>query len=212
LTESAAEIAAKENIVSRIVLIWFVLLSFLGVAGATVIANEAAAQDLAECTSLEVCGLAGNSVTKAVPMPIFGQNSGQISSDYGVILVLPGKSNVTLPHENLLQGQKQLHSAADPLPAPINSGWYRGYSASGPMAVTVADHDQAFLGGHRPGLHQGAFSYKIGGKWRFHANALDDNAVALQAIAAGRKRDPEDLLWNLSESDFSVNMGLVRRF
>jgi hypothetical protein len=57
-----------------------------------------------------------------------------------------------------------------------------------------------------------AFSYDLGRRWRFRADALDDNSVALQAIAAGTKRIPEDLLWHLSKSDFSINMGLTRRF
>jgi hypothetical protein len=91
-------------------------------------------------------------------------------------------------------------------------GWQQAYVADDPIALSMHDGRQL---GFEPVLSAepaAAFSYDLGRRWQFRADALDDNSVALQAIAAGSKRVPEDLLWHLSESDFSVNMELTRRF
>lgn len=57
-----------------------------------------------------------------------------------------------------------------------------------------------------------AFSYSFNDRWRFKANPMDDSGPALKAIAAGTESNPEDLLWHLSDPDFSVNLLLVRAF
>lgn len=212
MTESAAEAAAKGKVVSRVVLIWFVLLGFLAIVGATAAANTAAAQGLAACTASEDCSLTGAVVTDDFPTRTSGRDQRALTSRYGAVPPSPPVSVAALPHQRTLPDRSPTLPTNTSLPLSGYRGWRQTYEMNGPIVLSF---DNRRLLAPEP-LYTvkpaDAFSYDLGRRWRFRADALDDNSVALQAIAAGTKRIPEDLLWHLSKSDFSINMGLTRRF
>ncbi|NQV20187.1 MAG: hypothetical protein HQ511_02090 [Rhodospirillales bacterium] len=196
-------------------LIWFVFLGFMAIAGAMAAATDAEAQGLAECSTLSECSLSSTAITNS--NSIINETGPQelLNAQYGTVGKITPVNDQKLPH----QGQ----DLDAPMVAKANTGpifvsyWRLGQVYVDGTDIAAAPGEAISLWLSMPTAVTAsaaleAFSYNFSDRWRFRADALDDNSIALQAIAAGNVRDPEDLLWHLSESDFSVNLGLVRSF
>lgn len=205
-------------------LIWFVLLGFLALAGATAASVPAQAQGqiggqsishmhaMANCTSIEACGLTAASVAEQPSAGADGIHWTSTNLQYGSVDDVAPEAGSALPQRaGALDEPLVLAVGASPKSAlytQLNEIFVDDTDfAEDGLSNTLSVYS---LSGVNPDTD--AFSYNFNRRWRFMADQLDDNSVALQAIAAGKKTDPEDLLWHLSHSDFSVKMGIVRRF
>lgn len=195
-------------------LIWFVFLGFMAIAGAMATATDAEAQGLAECSTLSECSLSGAAITNSSSNINKTGPQELLTAQYGTVGITP-LNDQKLPHKGQALDAPMVAMANT---GPIFVSYWRlgqvyvdGIDVAAALGETISlqlsPHDAVITSST-----QDAFSYYFNDHWRFRADALDDNSMALQAIAAGNVRDPEDLLWHLSESDFSINLGLVRSF
>lgn len=189
-------------------------------AGAMAVSTLAQAQgriggqtyEMAKCTSMNGCGLTAASIVGAEPVFVETELKTHVNLQYGSVETAASAFAVTLPRRASVL-DKPLAVATGSAPKPSLFTQINQFNpVDADFATTDYNNTLRLFSLNGVAAGNDAFSFNFNRHWRFMADQMDDNAVALQAIAAGNKTEPEDLLWNLSHSDFSVKMGLVRRF
>jgi hypothetical protein len=180
---------------------------------AIAVATSANAQDtaFAGCIELNDCSLTEATVTVSAQQANFDLVGYTLIANYGSVDVQPMVDD--LPE---IGGAENGHGAvyvSSTKPEFLSySGAAEFYVNGINLSEVVEGRTLSAYGPWGTPKYVDAFSYSFNDRWRFKANPMDDGGPALQAIAAGAESNPEDLLWHLSDPDFSVNLGLVRKF
>lgn len=177
------------------------------------IATGAQAQDapLAGCIKFDDCSLTEAAVTVSAQQSNFDRVEYALTANYGAVDARPLTDNLPeVAWADDTSGTLYI-SSANPK--------FMSYSGAAELyvnGINLSDlvEVQALRAYGPWGIptYPDAFSYSFNDRWRFKANPMDDGGPALKAIAAGAESNTEDLLWNLTDPTFSVNLGLVRTF